>query len=338
MNVDKQRDAETSEWCSRWRQFRQSSIRVRFNFHTLSLIGIVAAMAYTGAVQNNGAAYLLCFLTGTIAAMSWIRAWENLRGLEVVAGRLSAEKAGLESKLPLEIRATGSQAVWGVEVLSAGSQKWSFIEQIESGQKLVVSVALPAAEIGVEPSIRVRLRSGYPLGLFSAERDVIIAQTRKSHPQAEGVLPLPAADLALAGTRLESGQSAGQPGREGDDFAGVREWQAGDSLRHVDWRAVARGRPLLVKQWASETGAAVTLDWSKVDLEPAARASQMARWIESCESSSTPYALRLPENEIAVNLGPLHAQRCLDALLEVAGVNQAELQEVQKSKPLPPGH
>ena len=338
MSADKQRDAETSGWRSRWQQFRKSSIRVRFNFHTLSLIGIVAAMAYTGAVQNNGAAYLLCFLTGTIAAMSWIRAWENLRGLEVVAGRLSAEKAGLESKLPLEIRATGSQAVWGVEVLSAGSQKWSFIEQIESGQKLAVSVVLPATEIGAEPSIRVRLQSSYPLGLFSAERDVMIAQTRKLHPPAEGVLPLPVADSALAGTRLESGQSAGQPGREGDDFAGVREWQAGDSLRHVDWRAVARGRPLLVKQWAAETGAAVTLDWSKVDLEPVARASQMARWIETCESSFTPYALRLPESEVAVNLGPVHAQRCLDALSEMAGVNQVKLQKVQKSKRLPPGH
>ena len=78
-------------------------------------------MAYTGAVQNNGAAYLLCFLTGTMAAMSWLRAWENLRGLEVVAGRLSVQRAGSESKLPLEIRATGSQAAWGLEVLSGGS-------------------------------------------------------------------------------------------------------------------------------------------------------------------------------------------------------------------------
>ena len=338
MSADKQRDAETSSWRSRWQRFRQSSIRVRFNFHTLSLVGILAAMAYTGAVQNNGAAYLLCFLTGTMAAMSWLRAWENLRGLEVVAGRLSVQRAGSESKLPLEIRATGSQSVWGLEVLSAGSGKWSFIEQIDSGHKVAVSVFLPPAEIGVEPSIRVRLRSSYPLGLFSAERDVVLEHTRKTHPQAEGVLPLPAPDPTLAGARLESGHSAGQPGREGDDFAGMREWQAGDSLRHVDWRAVARGRPLLVKQWASGTGAAVTLDWSKLELEPAARASQMARWIESCESSSTPYALRLPKTEIAVNLGPVHAQKCLDALTEMAGADQAELHEAHKAKRLPTGH
>lgn len=338
MSADKQRHAQTSGWRSRWQPFRKSSIRVRFNFHTLSLIGILSAMAYTGAVQNNGAAYLLCFLTGTMAAMSWIRAWENLRGLEVVAGRLSAQKAGIESKLPLEIRAIGSQAVWGVEVLCSGSQRWRFIDQIDRGQTLAMSVALPAVEIGVEPSIRVRLRSSYPLGLFCAEREVVITHPRKIHPQAEGLLSLPAADPALAGAGLEAGHSAGQSGSEGDDFAGLREWQLGDSLRHVDWRAVARGRPLLVKQWTSGAGGSVTLDWSKLELEPLARASQMARWIETCESSSTPYALRLPESEIAVNLGPVHAQRCLDALSELGGVHQAERQEAQKSKRLPIGY
>ncbi|MCX6855956.1 MAG: transglutaminaseTgpA domain-containing protein, partial [Verrucomicrobia bacterium] len=338
MSADAQTDAKTSGWRSRWQRFRRSSVRVRFNFHTLSLLGITAAMGYAGTVQNNGAAYLLCFLTGTIAAMSWLRARENLRGLEVLAGRLEAQKAGVQGKLVLEIHATGAQTIWGVEVLCAGSGKWGFIEQVASGEKVRVSVALPAAQIGVEQSIRVRLRSGYPLGLFSAERDVVIDHVRKIHPQAEGHLPLPGADPALSGTMLESGQSAGQPGREGDDFAGMREWQPGDSLRHVDWRAVARGRPLLVKQWASGSGAAVTLDWSKLDLDTAARAAQIARWIEECEATSTPYALRLPETEIPVGLGPAQVQKCLDALAEMAGADQAEAHEAKRVKRLPTGH
>lgn len=338
MNADEQRDGKISGWRSRWQRFRRSPVRVRFNFHTLSLVGILAAMGYTGAVQNNGAAYLLCFLAGTMAAISWLRAWENLRCLEVVVGHLETQKAGVMAKLPLEIHATGAPAVWGVEVLCAGGGKWSFIEQIESGDKVRVPVALPVAQIGVEQSIRVRLRSAYPLGLFSAERDVVIEHTRKTHPQAEGNLPLPAADPAHAGARFESVQKGGLPGREGDDFAGMREWQPGDSLRHVDWRAVARGRPLLVKQWASGAGAAVTLDWSKLDSDAGTRASQIARWIEECEAKSIPYALRLPGIEIPVNLGAAHAQRCLDALTEIAGADQAEARKVKGAKRLPTGH
>ena len=81
----------------------------------------------------------------------------------------------------------------------------------------------------------------------------------------------------------------------GDDFAGMREWHPGDSLRHVDWRAVARGRPLMVKQWAAGAGGAVTLDWEQLELPVPERAGQIARWIEECEISGTPYALRLPE-------------------------------------------
>ena len=39
---------------------------------------------------------------------------------------------------------------------------------------------------------------------------------------------------------------------EGDDFAGVRAYVPGESQRHIDWRAVARGQPLMTKQFAAE--------------------------------------------------------------------------------------
>ena len=338
MTIDEQKPLRTSAFGSWWDRRRNSPIRVRWNPHTFSLAGIVMAMGYAGAVQNNGAAYLLCFLTIVLAAMSWLRARENLRGLEIIAGRIENAREGESSKLPLEIRATAGQTVCGVEILTAGSKRWSFIEQVESGSSVRLTLPLPAAEVGVQDSFHVRLRSAYPLGLFNAERDVEIRHTRKIHPRSEGSLALPAADPALAASSLAVTQKGGQPGREGDDFAGMREWQPGDSLRHVDWRAVARGRPLLVKQWSSGAGSAVTLEWEKLDLPNAQRASQMARWIEHCEAANTPYALRLPHAEIPVNLGSTHVQQCLDALSEVAENTSTEAQVGKRAKRLPAGH
>ena len=84
---------------------RTSSNRVRWNLHTVSLLGIVLSMGYAGAVQNNGAAYLLCFVTAVLAAMTWLRARENLRGVQISMGRLAGGKAGEATKLPLELRA-----------------------------------------------------------------------------------------------------------------------------------------------------------------------------------------------------------------------------------------
>lgn len=316
------------------------AVRARFNLHTVSLIGIVLAMGYAGAVQNNGASYLLCFITAVLAAMSWLRARENLRGLVITSGRLASAQAGGSAKLPLEIRATAGESIWGLEVLIAGSGgKWSFIEQIDSGTSTRLSLAIQTPDAGVQQSVRVRLRSSYPLGLFSAEREVEVMSVGRIHPRPQGALPLPSPDHSLAAESMTVTQTGGRPGREGDDFAGTREWQPGDSLRHVDWRAVARGRPLLVKQWASGAGSAVTLDWSQLALADSERAGQIARWIEECEASGTPYALRLPDAEIKVNLGPVHARQCLDALADTAASLNAATQETrQKARRLPPGH
>ena len=310
--------------------------RVRGNLHTLSLTGIVLAMGYAGAVQNNGAAYLLCFVTAVLAAMSWLRARENLRGLEITAGRLAGGRAGEVIRVPLELHAPTRQGAWGVEVLSAeGGGRWSFVEEVEAGGSATLSLPVQVHEAGVKPTVRVLLRSAYPLGLFTAERVVELTASRHIHPQPEGSLPLPEPEPAQPGELAGSHAQATRPGREGDDFAGLREWHPGDSLKHVDWRAVARGRPLLVKQWSGGATPALMLDWQRLELPEARRPGQMARWIEQAEAAGTPYGLRLPGGQIEPGLGAAHARRCLDALAEAGG--HAEESPDRRLK-LPIGH
>lgn len=331
-----------TRWSRLWRRAETgpSAVRVRGNLHTISLVGIVLAMGYAGAVQNNGAAYLLCFISTVMAAMSWLRARENLRGLVISVGRLESARAGEMTKLTLDVRAQTGAGVHGLEVLIVdGGGRWSFIEQIEGGASIRLNIAVQTPETGLLKTLRVRARSVYPLGLFSAEREVELLSPRHIHPRPEGSLPMPAADSGQQAGSVSFPQASGRPGREGDDFAGVREWQPGDSLRHVDWRALARGRPLLVKQWSAGTGSAVTLDWAALDLPAPERAGQIARWIEECEASDTPYALRLPTCQIPVNLGPAHARQCLDALAEAAESLESTTQEGRKkNKRLPLGH
>src|SRR3954464_6652350 len=56
---------------------------MRPNRHTFGLAAVLLAMWYAGASQNNAAAYLLGFLTLSIAAVSAIHGWSNLRGLQL---------------------------------------------------------------------------------------------------------------------------------------------------------------------------------------------------------------------------------------------------------------
>jgi uncharacterized protein (DUF58 family) len=130
------------------------------------------------------------------------------------------------------------------------------------------------------------------------------------------VYPKPAGDvrLPLSFVRRRHGRPVTEFG-EGDDFAGIRAYVHGESQRHIDWRAVARGQPLVTKQFTAEAEGVVYLDFSALhfaDME--GRLSQLALWVIEAERARRPYALRLPSVKIPPAVGQSHFHQCLRAL------------------------
>lgn len=295
----------------RRRSLERMKTRVRWNRHTLALAAIVGGMWYAAEAQSNGAAHLIALLTVTMGALSWLHARANLRGLTLrLAGARPAAQSG-SRQIAVELRATGSAAPCGLEVCVLGSDKPVFVERVPTGG--VVLVDLPPPAQGSQQALRVLVRSVYPLGLFTAEGQLQTSWIRRVHPKPAGDLPLPAPDPTIHGDAIVVAAGASRSGG-GDDFAGLREWRAGDSPRHIDWRAAARGGPLMVKSWSAGVEGAVVLDWEALQLGPDARASQFAAWMELCERDGRPYELRMPDATIRAGLGPVHMRRCLDLL------------------------
>lgn len=308
--------------------------RVRATLHTLSWLGISTAMGYAGAAQGNGAAYLMAFFTGALGLLSYLYARANLRHLEIRVGAVPVSRAGGGEWLQVELRAGSGHSASSIEMLIVGSARTEFVEMIPSGQ--MVQVALKVPDNGSE--MQVLLRSSYPLGLLQSERVVTVKMDRPSLPAPAGSLPLPPL-VKTQGSSAGKQGSHGPGGREGDDFAGVREWQPGDSMRQVDWRAVARGRPLLVKTWSSAGAEAVLLDWNVLTAEaPADRVAQMLKWIRQCEQQGLAYALKLPQAEIPAGQGEPHRQRCLAALAELHATGLSSQEKRQKQRRIPAGH
>ncbi|MFN0079587.1 MAG: transglutaminaseTgpA domain-containing protein [Prosthecobacter sp.] len=284
---------------------------MRWNRHTLALLAIVAGMWYAAEAQSNGAAHLIALLTGAMGALSWLHARSNLRGLSL---RLVGARPAVQdetTRIPVELRATGAIAPCGLEVLVIGAKTSVFVERVPSGSAVFVDLPPPIQHAG--GALRLLVRSVYPLGLFTAESVLETTWVRRVHPRPAGDLPLPAPDHSLQGDAAVVTTARAQTSG-GDDFAGLREWRAGDSPRHIDWRAMARGGPLMVKSWSASAHGVVVFDWHVMTLEESARAGQIARWMEMCEVEGKPYELRLPQLTIRAGLGPAHLRRCLDAL------------------------
>ena len=102
---------------------------------------------------------------------------------------------------------------------------------------------------------------------------------------------------------------------EGDDFGGVRAWHPGESQRHIDWKAAARGQPLLIKQWAGDTDEVAAFEWDSLSgADEEARLRQIARWVVTAESLGLSYSLRLPQTVLPASRGEAHYHQCLRAL------------------------
>ena len=116
---------------------------------------------------------------------------------------------------------------------------------------------------------------------------------------------------------IAAGESGGsRSGLGTEDFAGLRSHQLADSPRHVAWKAVARGQPLLTKQFAGASTTQVWLDWFEMppELGIEARLSRLTRWLIDAHAQGLAYRVRLPGKEIPLGMGARHYQDCLEAL------------------------
>ena len=278
------------------------NVLVRPNRHTLGLAAVLGAMWYAGASQSNGAAYLLCFVLVATAAVSALHAWANLRGVALRVDAIRPVFAGEPVLVPVAVEAERGATPHAVRVHEAE------FPEVAAGSERRATVRLAAARRGEYRGVRLTARSLYPLGFFTAQRVFRADRTYVVYPKPEGAAPLPRPDAASPHPR--EGLRA-----EGDDFAGVRAWLPGESQRHIDWKAAARGEALLTKQWAGESGGTVLLAWDALaPLEAERRLSQLARWVVLADREGVSYGLALPGVAIAPAVGEAHYHECLRAL------------------------
>jgi len=283
---------------------------VRPNRNTLGLGAVLLAMWYAGASQSNGAAYLLCFVLAGVAIVSIMHTWANLRGVTIETDPIRPVFAGEDLVLKLHARSGRHREHFGVKVWTYGAAKPAELGTVPAAGSIAAELPMRAVRRGFFPTLHGQLASNFPLGFFTASRAVLLSQPHFVYPEPVGIRPLPVSPAPSQHAR--DGHRT-----EGDDFGGVRAWRTGESQRHIDWKAAARGQPLLVKQWFGDTDETLHLEWEMLTgLETESRLSQLARWIMLAERDGASYGLRLPGFERKPSRGEGHYHACLRALAQ----------------------
>ncbi|MES2965053.1 MAG: DUF58 domain-containing protein, partial [Bdellovibrionota bacterium] len=154
----------------------------------------------------------------------------------------------------------------------------------------------------------LKVETVFPLGLFRAWMWVNAEAKYFVYPEPKGKrsFPVGLASDPVTGVARQRG---------GDDFYGHRRYQPGDAAGHIDWKARARGRPLLVKEFNDGAPAPILLDWFALEnLDTEARLSQLSAWVDEATRRRIVFGLRLPNLTVQPASGQQHAQRCLEAL------------------------
>jgi uncharacterized protein (DUF58 family) len=274
------------------------------------LLFVLGAMWYAASSQNNTAAYLLFFGLAAVFLVSIPHTLINLGGVTVRLESVQPAFVGQEVSLPLEIMNDSRATRHGIELGLLGAdgerQRTDYIPAHKAAR---ITLRFAARQRGEHAVGTLCLTSAYPLGFIRFSKKVSSSQTYIVYPEPAGDVRLPSSFV-----QQHDGRPLTEFG-EGDDFAGVRAYVHGESQRHIDWRAVARGQPLMTKLFTAESEGVVYFDFSALRLANLEeRLSQLALWVIEAERARRPYGLRLPGVEIPPAVGQSHFHECMRAL------------------------
>jgi uncharacterized protein (DUF58 family) len=285
-----------------------------FVYPTTSFAGllfVLTAMWYAASSQNSPAVYLLLFALTAVFLVSIPHTLINLADVTITLESVKPAFAGQEVSVAVEVMNRSRATRHGINLALSGSGgERKRIDYLPAGKAARVTLRFSARQRGEHKIGTLCLTSAYPLGFLRVlKKFATVSQTYVVYPK-------PAGDVRLPLSRVRAPHSGPQADfGEGDDFAGVRSYVPGESQRHIDWKAVARGQPLMTKQFAAEAEDSVHLDFSALYLlDVEERLSQLALWVIEAERARRPYGLRLPGTKILPAVGQSHFHQCLHAL------------------------
>lgn len=268
---------------------------------------VLLAMLVAGLNYNSNLGLAFAFLLMSVGLVIMHHCNRNMLGLQVDVSTEADAFAGRDANFEFVLRNDSKVDRRDVEIrCSTGAA----VRSVLAHSNETVRVAVPVPQRGVVSIAQFELRTRYPFGWFYAWTYVQGSLTAYVAPAPAGTRALPAA--AGAGTVASPSQVRGE-----DDFAGLRAYQPGVSLKHMAWKVLARGAEPAVRSYTMSAAQPEWLDWSLLEgHDTETRLSQLCLWVLESEAAQRIFGLRIPGKEILPARGAAHRFACLRALAE----------------------
>ena len=273
------------------------------------IFSLVLLVILAGAINyQNSMGYLLTFLTLAIMMLAMVATHQNLNRLCIAVVNAPPVFAGQAAKFSLAISRVTHRDYIHINLQCPEQARVS--AHLPTPHN-TTQVALPVmtTQRGYFSLPRIRIFTEFPLGLFHAW----------SWVELEGrclVYPAPAEHPSKFDLR---GQQSGKHNSElngEDEFAGIRNYQTGDSPHRMAWKSIARSGVWQTKTFHADAGEEIWLSWQHTSdtLSVEHRLSILCRWVLDAHRHGIHYGMDIPGARIEIGTGQLHQQQCLKAL------------------------
>jgi uncharacterized protein (DUF58 family) len=264
------------------------------------------AMVLGGMNYGNNLGLALAFLLVSLGLVVMHHCHGTLSGLSL---RLAATESGFVGgavRFSINFENTALAPRPRIE-LGVGREPARVVD-VPAGGTATAELSVPATRRGRVRLERFVVATRHPLGLFRAWAVV--------HCEYAAIAWPAPAERGRVPPGVETDTGGAQEHAQGDhDFAGLRPFQPGDSLRRIAWKVYARGQGLHTKQYAGTDVVSHVFDWDSLPaLGSEARLAQLCRWVLDAHEQGEAFGLRLPGVTLEPNVGTAHRERCLDAL------------------------
>lgn len=306
-------DARVQAWIRRRQGLDTDPVRLRRGriYILPTALGIayavmLFAMVLGGMNYGNNLGLGLAFLLVSLGLVTMHHCHGTLSGLVLRCAATDPAFVGSQVAFRLVLENSSVAPRPRIELGDGGAP--ACIVDVPAGGSAAALLPRPAVRRGRVRLDRYVVATRHPLGLFRAWAVV--------HGEHEAIAWPAPAGRGRTPPGVETDTGGAQDRAQGDhDFAGLRPFQAGDSLHRVAWKAYARGQGLHTKQYAGTDVVSHVFDWDSLgSLGTEARLAQLCRWVLDAHERGEAFGLRLPGVAVEPNLGTAHRERCLNAL------------------------
>ena len=274
------------------------------------LIMLIASMNYA---INLG--YALCFILTGMMASSLLATYRNLAGLTLEKLRAGKAFAGDSVVFHLTFRNPHGRQRPGIRVSSP--ENCSDIISLKPESQSDAEIEVPARHRGWQALGRITLSTDYPLGLWYSWSYVHFPCKALVYPAPEyNPPPIP------LGRVSDSGDNERNRQRGEEEFYGLKNYQQGESLSRIAWKAAARGQGLYSKQFTPERGRMkyhLSLDDARELPNMEDRLSRLTAWVLKAHREGLDISMSIPGYQSHQGSGGAHRDTLLEKLALAGG-------------------